>query len=123
MAIKVQWNDKSKGFIETQFEDTWTLDGFIEARKKWHRMIKGVDYTVPIFLDMSNTYNPPEGFMRQFIAIHRTPHPRQGHIYIMGLNPEFQKLEKHLFDGVADQGKTVKLIDSVDEITVSYQLA
>jgi hypothetical protein len=116
MAIKVQWNDKNKTFIQTKFEDPWTLDDFIEARKKWHRMIKGVDYSVPIFLDMRNTFDPPEGVMRQFIAIHRTPHPRQGHIYIMGLNPTYEKLSKHLFDGVADQSKTVKLIDSVDEV-------
>lgn len=123
MAITVQWNDNSKGFILTQYEGSWTLDDFIEARKKWHRMIKGVDYNVPILLDIQNTDDPPEGIMRQFIAIHRTPHPRQGHIYLLGTNPIFQKLSKHLFDGVADKGKTVKVIDSIDEITVSRQPA
>jgi len=121
MTIKVQWNDKNKGFIETCFEDPWTLEEFIEARKRWHRLIKSVNYSVPILLDMQNTYDPPEGIMRQFIAIHRTPHPRQGHIYILGMNPTYQKLEKHLFAGVAEQSKTVIVIDSVDEITTSYQ--
>lgn len=116
MAITVKWNDKSKTVIETTFEDPWTLDDFIEARKKWHRMIKGVDYCVPILLDMRKTYDPPKGLMRQFIAIHRTPHPRQGHIYILGMNPIYERLSKHLFDGVVDQSKTVKVIHSMDEI-------
>ena len=48
MAITVKWNDKSKTLLETHFEDPWTLEEFLEARKKWHRMIKGVDYSVPI---------------------------------------------------------------------------
>jgi hypothetical protein len=122
MAINVQWNDKNKGFIETRFEDSWTLEEFIEARKRWHRLIKGVDYTVPILLDMQTDY-APEGIMREFIAIHRTPHPRQGHIYLMGMNSTFQKLSKHLFDGVADSSKTVIVIDSIDEVAVSYQPA
>ncbi|GEM_PF-1761403 len=123
MSIKVQWNNKDKGYIETKFDGSWTLDDFIEARKKWHRMIKGVDYVVPILLDLHNTADAPEGIMRQFIAIHRTPHPRQGHIYIMGMNETFQKLSKHLFDGVADKSKAVIVIESADEITISYQPA
>lgn len=123
MSIIVKWNDKNKGFIDTQFEGSWDLEDFIEMRKKWHRMIKGVDYSVPILLDIQSTDDPPEGIMRQFIAIHRTPHPRQGHIYMMGTNPIFQKLSKHLYGGVADQSKSVKIIDSVDEIIVSYQPA
>ena len=116
MAITVKWNDKSKTLVQTSFEDPYSLDDFIEARKKWHRMIKGVDYRVPILLDMRKTYDPPEGMMRQFIAIHRTPHPRQGHIYVLGLNPIYERLSKHLFDGVVDQSKTVKLISSIDEV-------
>jgi len=118
MSITVKWNDKSKTFIETVFSDPYTLEEFIEARKKWHRMIKGVDYVVPILLDMRNTFDPPDGIMRQFIAIHRTPHPRQGHIYIIGMNPIYEKLSKHLFDGVVDQTKTVKLVDSIEEIVI-----
>lgn len=119
MAITVKWNDKSKTLIETIFEDPFTLEEFIDSRKKWHRMIKGVDYVVPILLDMRGTFDPPDGIMRQFIAIHRTPHPRQGHIYIIGLNPVYEKLSKHLFDGVVDKTKSVKVIESIDEVIVS----
>ena len=115
MAITVKWNDKSKTVIETKFDDPWTIDEFLEARKKWH----SVDYTVPILLDMKNTYDPPEGVMRQFIAIHRTPHPRQGHIYVMGLNPIYERLSKHLFDGVVEASKSVQRVDSIDEIVIS----
>lgn len=118
MAIKVNWHDKNKTLIETVFEDDYTLDEFLSARKKWHRMIKSVDYIVPIVLDMRRTFSPPDGIMRQFIAIHRTPHPRQGHIYIIGLNSPYQKLSKHLFDGVVDPSKSVELIESLDEVIV-----
>lgn len=119
MGITVKWNDKSKTVVESIFTDPWTLEEFIEARKKWHRMIKSVDYRVPIMLDMRRTYDPPPGIMRQFIAIHRTPHPRQGHIYIMGLNPLYERLSKHMFDGIVDQSKTVKIIHTVDDIVIS----
>ncbi len=119
MSITVTWNNKSKTLIQTTFADPYTLQEFREARKKWHRMIKGVDYIVPILLDMSETYEPPEGIMREFIAIHRTPNPRQGHIYIIGMNPIYEKLSKHLFDGVVDQTKAVKVIESVDEVIVT----
>ena len=34
MGITVKWNDKSKTVVETKFEDPWTLDEFLEARKK-----------------------------------------------------------------------------------------
>jgi len=118
MAITVKWNNKSKTLIETVFADPYTLEEFIEARKKWHRMIKGVERVVPILLDMRDSFDPPDGIMRQFIAIHRTPHPRQGHIYLIGMNPTYEKLSKHLFDGVVDQTKSVKLIESVDEVIV-----
>ncbi len=119
MAITTNWNSKNKNYIEARIEDPFTLDEFLKARMKWHRMIKGVDYIVPIVLDMSGTFDPPEHFMRAFIAIHRTPHPRQGHIYVMGLNPIYVKLSKHLFDGVVDQTKTVKVIDSIEEVVIT----
>lgn len=118
MGIQVKWNDKNKTVIETTFEDPWTLEEFMNARKKWHRMIKSVDYHVPIMFNMSKTYEPPTGFMRQFIAIHRTPHPRQGHIYILGMNPLYERVSHHLFQGVVDQSKSVKLIDSLDEVII-----
>jgi len=34
------------------------------------------------------------------------------------MNPIYEKLSKHLFDGVVDKTKTVKLVDSVEEIMV-----
>ena len=81
-------------------------------------MIKSVDHFVPILLDMRNTYDPPNGVMRQFIAIHRTPHPRQGRIYVMGMNPIYEKLSKHLFDGAVDSTKSVQMVDSINDIIV-----
>ncbi len=115
MAISVKWYDKDKTIIVTKLEDPWTLDDFIEARKKWHRMIKNVSYYVPIILDLSATFDPPAGVLRQFIAIHRTPHPRQGHVFVFGLNPSYEKLSQHLFDGAVDESKQVRLVDSLDE--------
>ena len=116
MPITVKWNDRSKVYIESCFQDPWSLEDFIEARKTWHRMIKSVDYRVPILLDMRETQDTPEGTLRYFSAIHRTPHPRQGHVYIMGLNPTYERLAEHLFCGVVDPDKSVRLVDSVDSI-------
>ena len=77
-------------------------------------MIKSVEYRVPILLDLRESLKTPEGTLRQFSAIHRTPHPRQGHIYIMGLNSSYERLSSYLFDGVVDPDKSVRLVDSID---------
>jgi hypothetical protein len=114
MPITVNWNDQSKLFIQSRFQDPWSLEDFIEARKAWYRMIKSVDYPVPILLDLRESQETPEGALRQFSAIHRTPHPRQGHIYILGLNSTYEKLSSHLFDGAVDPDKSVRLVDSTD---------
>lgn len=116
MPITVKWNDSSKAFIESHFQDPWTLEQFIEARKAWYRMIKSVDYSVPILLDLRESHTAPKGALRQFSAIHRSPHPRQGHIYIMGMNAIYEKLSRHLLEGVADPGKSVILVDSIEQI-------
>ena len=114
MAITVRWKDQERTCIETCFDDPWSLDDFIEARKKWHRMIKSVDHHVPIFLDMSQSFQPPKGILRHFSAIHRTPHPRQGHIYVYGMNPEYNKLRDHIVEGVVDPLKAVRFVDSTE---------
>ena len=88
MAIRVSWKDTNKSCILTRFYDPWTLQDFLEARKAWYRMIKTVDHKVPILLDLRESVNPPSGILRQFSAIHRTPHPRQGHIFILGINSD-----------------------------------
>ncbi|MCY4064684.1 MAG: hypothetical protein OXG53_20150 [Chloroflexi bacterium] len=116
MPISVKWNDRSKALIESQFQDPWTLEQFIDARKAWYRMIKSVDHSVPILLDLRESQTAPNGMLRQFSAIHRSPHPRQGHIYILGWNAIYQKLSQHLFDGVVDPGKSVILVDSIERI-------
>ncbi|MCY4538554.1 MAG: hypothetical protein OXE52_10035 [Chloroflexi bacterium] len=114
MAITVRWKDQKRTCIETRFDDPWTLEDFIEARKKWYRMIKSADYRVPILLDMSETIQPPKGILRHFSAIHRTPHPRQGHVYVYGVNPEYMKLRDHIVEGVVDPAKAVKFVDSTE---------
>ena len=116
MPISVRWNDQDRTCIETRFDDPWTLDEFVEARKTWHRMIKSVDHRVHVLLNMSETYQMPIGTLRHFSAIHRTPHPRQGHVYIYGMNPEFMKLSSHLVEGVVDPEKTVQFVDSTDNL-------
>jgi len=114
MPITVNWNDRSKAFIESRFQDPWSLEDFIEARKAWYRMIKSVDHRVPILLDLRDSHETPKGALRQFSAIHRSPHPHQGHIYILGLNPTYERLSSHLFAGVMDPDKSVRLVDSID---------
>ena len=116
MPISVNWNDRSKVFIESHFQDPWSLEELIEVRKTWYRMIKSVDYRVPILLDLRGSHQTPSGALRQFSAIHRTPHARQGHIYIMGLNSTYERLSSLLFDGVMDPDKSVRLVDSIDRI-------
>lgn len=116
MPITVKWNDRSKVFIESHFQDPWSLSQFIEARKAWYRMIKSVDYSVPILLDLRESHTAPKGALRQFNAIHRSPHPRQGHIYILGMNAIYEKLSRHLFDGVVDPEKSVILVDCIDRV-------
>lgn len=116
MAISVRWKDQDRTCIETRFYDPWTLDDFIEARKKWRRMIKSVDDRVPVLLNLRETHQPPKGVLRHFSAIHRTPHPRQGHIYIYGLNPEFEKLRIHIVEGVVDPDKAVRFVESTENL-------
>ena len=116
MAINVHWNDKSKAYIECRLQDPWSLRDFIEARKTWYRMIKSVDHRVPIVLDLRETFELPKGALRQFSAIHRTPHERQGHLYVVGLNPAYERVAQHLFDGTVDPDKSVRMVDSAESI-------
>ncbi len=116
MPITVEWHGKSQTLIATRFEDPWSLEDFIEARKAWHRMIKSVDHRVPIFLDLQASQRPPAGILRHFSAIHRTPHPRQGHLYIAGLNGAMERLRPHLFAGATDPSKEARLVDSIESI-------
>ena len=118
MPITVKWSDKSKSFIRCEFEDPWSLEQFIEARKSWHRMIKSTEHRVPIVLDMRATFEAPAGALRHFSAIHRTPHPRQGHIYVLGLNQPYQQLASHIFCCQSDADRSVRLVDSIDGISL-----
>ena len=117
MPITVDWNDKSKTFITCQFSDPWSLEQFIEARKTWHRMIKSADHRVPILLDMRETFEAPAGALRHFSAIHRTPHPRQGHLYVLGLNEPYQRLAPYIFRCQGDADRVVRLVDSIDSVS------
>ena len=119
MPITVDWNDRSKTFIECSFQDPWTLAQFIEARKSWHRMIKSSDHRVAILLDMRETFEAPAGALRHFAAIHRTPHPRQGALYVLGLNQTYQKLAPHIFCCQDGGDNTVRLVDSVENLIIS----
>ena len=114
MPITVAWNDKSKTFIKCQFNDPWSTEQFIEARKAWHRMIKSTEHSVPILLDLRETHEAPTGTLRHFSAIHRTPHPRQGHLYVLGLNRPYQLLAPFVFCCQAESACSVRLIDSLD---------
>lgn len=118
MAIRVSWKDTNKSCILTRFYDPWTLQDFLEARKAWYRMIKSVTYRVPILLDFRESVNPPNGILRQFSAIHRTPHPRQGHIFILGINSTYGRLGDHLLAGVVDEAKSVRFVESEAEISI-----
>lgn len=117
MPITVDWNDKSRTLIQCRLLDPWTIEQFIEARKSWHRMIKTVDSLVPIALDLSESRAVPNGALRHLAAIHRTPHPRQGPLYIVGLNPEYKKLSPFVFhcESGSGQGRVI-LVDSMDSI-------
>ena len=116
MAITVNWNNTSKCYIESCFCDPWTVEELLHARKLWYRMIKSVDYRVPILLDLRLSKAVPKGVLRHLAAIHRTPHPRQGHIYIMGMNGNYETLYPYFSEGVAETDKSVRLIDSPDSI-------
>lgn len=119
MPITVDWNDKSKSFITCHFSDPWSLEEFIEARKSWHRMIKSADHRVPIVLDIRETFQMPAGALRHFSAIHRTPHPRQGILYVLGLNPSYQKLAPYIFCRQGRAERTVQLVDSIESINLT----
>lgn len=119
MPITVDWTDKSKTRIVCLFQDPWSIEQLIEARKSWHRMIKSVDSLIPIVLDMSESHNVPCGALRHLTAIHRTPHPRQGHLYVMGLNAEYEKLAPFAFCSESGGEKKVRLIDSIDSLLIS----
>lgn len=116
MPITVDWNDKSKTFITCHFSDPWSLEQFIEARKSWHRMIKSAEHRVPVVLDMRETFEAPAGALRHFSAIHRTPHPRQGHLYVLGLNQPYQQLAPYIFGCQDDADRSVRLVDSIDSV-------
>ena len=119
MPIIVDWNDKSKAFIKCRLQDPWTLEEFIEARKSWYRMIKSVDHRVPILLDLRATHEPPKGALRQFCAMQRAPHPRQGHIYLKGLNPAYEILSPHFSAAAVDPDKKLRIIEADDESIIS----
>ncbi len=119
MPITVEWNDKSRTFITCAFSDPWSLEQFIEARKSWHRMIKSTEDRVPIVLDMRATFEAPAGALRHFSAIHRTPHPRQGNVYVLGLNQLYQQLAPFVFCRQDDADRCVLLIDSLDGVNLA----
>ena len=114
MTIKVKWNSRSKIFIESFFEDPWSLEEFVEARKAWYRMIKSVDYRVPILLDLRESQEAPPGMLRQFGAVYRAPHPRQGHVYVMGRDSIYYKLRSCFQEDLTDPDKSVRFIESID---------
>ena len=114
MPITVKWNSRSKVFIETCFEDPWSLEEFIEARKAWYRMIKSVEYRVPILLDLRASREAPPGMLRHFGALNRAPHPRQGHVYILGHNSIYYKLRACFLDGAPDPDQSARFVDSID---------
>ncbi len=116
MPITVDWKDKTKTLIQCQFDDPWSVEQLIEARKSWHRMIKSVDATVPIVLDMQGSYAVPHGALRHLTAIHRTPHPRQGCVYVLGLNAEYQKISPFVFCCAACGEQHIRLVDSIESI-------
>ena len=116
MPIDVNWHDKSKTLIECRFYDPWFVDQLVEARKSWHRMIKSVDNQVPIVLDLRESHAVPDGALRHLTAIHRSPHPRQGRLYVLGLNPEYEKLSPFVFCWEAAGEGNVQLIDSIESV-------
>ncbi len=116
MPITAKWNNKSKTYIFCNVKDPWFVHELLEARKAWYRMIKSVDYRVPILLDLSESYELPTGALRHITAIHRTPHPRQGHVYVMGLTCKYERLFPHICHGVADADKSFRIIDSPESI-------
>ena len=116
MPITADWVDESKTLIQCRFQDPWTIEQLIEARRSWHRMIKSVDGQVPIVLDMSESHAVPDGALRHLAAIHRTPHPRQGPLYVLGLNPEYEKLSPFVFCCEDSDERPVQLVDSIASI-------
>ncbi|MYD09657.1 MAG: hypothetical protein F4X02_06405 [Chloroflexi bacterium] len=119
MPITVDWNDRARAFIKCEFSDPWSLDQFIEARKTWYRMIKSADHHVPIVLDMRETYEAPAGALRHFSAIHRTPHPRQGQLYVLGLNPPYRQLAPYIFRCQDGAEHSVRLVDSIECVSLA----
>ena len=116
MAIAVKWNGKGKAYIEARVCDPWTINDFLSARMTWHKLIHSVDYRVPILLDFRESSLVPQGILRQFVALHRTPHPQQGHIHILGRNAALARLGNHILEGVVDPGKSVIFVESEDDI-------
>lgn len=116
MAIAVRWDGQGKAFIEFRISDPWTVEEFLSARMTCHKLIHSVDYLVPLLMDFRVLTSAPRGMLRQFIAIHRTPHPRQGHIHILGRHPLLERLGKHIVEGVVDPGKSVIFVDSEDDM-------
>lgn len=116
MAIAVRWDSRGKACIEVRISDPWTIEEFLSARMTCYKLIHSVDYRVPLLMDFRESMSAPPGVLRHFIAMHRTPHPRQGRIHILGRNPALDRLGKHIVEGVVDPGKSMLFIDSEDEI-------
>ncbi len=116
MPISVDWNDKSKARIECRFQDPWSIEQFLDARKAWHRMIKSVDGQAPILLDLSNSFAVPKGALRHFLAMRRAHHPRQAGFFVLGLNPAYQKLAPFAFNADDTAGPPVRLVDSYEAV-------
>lgn len=117
MPIAVEWNDRSRTRIECRFQDPWSIEQFLDARKAWHRMIKSVDKQVPILLDLSASFAVPKGALRHFCAMRRTHHPRQADFLVLGLNPEYQKLAPLAFASDGAGCKSVRLVDSNETVS------
>ena len=116
MAIAVSWDGQGKAWIEIRVSDPWTIDELLSARMTCYKLIHSVDYRVPLLMDFRESTGAPPGILRHFVALHRTPHPRQGHIYILGRNPALERLGKHIVEAVIDPERSMIFVDSKDEI-------
>ena len=115
MAITIRWQNDNR-YIHSRFSDPWTLDDFLRARQTWHNLIDSVDHRVPILLDLRGSSCAPSGILTHFAAIHRTSHPRQGHIYILGISGDMARLKDQLPLGAPDPDKAVLFINSITDI-------
>lgn len=112
MSISVEWNDRSRTVIICRFQDPWSIEDLLDARKAWHRMIKSVDWRIPIVLDLRQSHAPPPGTLRHFSAMRRAHHPRQAELYVIGLNAAYQRLASIIFSEEDCAGAPVHLAES-----------